>query len=179
MLVVEKGVETNGFNDVLRVDVEDPGAWVPDKACADAIEDLKDAWRPPERPVYAMFATNFDTSMDRRNEDVRDMIQHVTAMPCLLGKDIRTGQIQETIADRLRKAFVVVADITEDNLNTCIEAGDRARRRNKPPTHCSRHPRRPPFMFRDRQVWFYEGDAELLAVVHKIVSPYRRRVLGG
>ncbi|HEY3473810.1 MAG TPA: hypothetical protein VGK56_04320, partial [Anaerolineales bacterium] len=78
---------------------------------------------------------------------------------------------------RIRGAFMMVADITQENLNTCIEAGIAmgARRR----LHLvARGPRqKPPFMFRDQQVWYYNNDVELLGIIHNLVRPYRRRII--
>lgn len=37
--------------------------------------------------------------------------------------------------------------------------------------------RRPPFMFRDQQVWCYGDDIEFLGTIHRIIYPYRRRVI--
>jgi hypothetical protein len=67
--------------------------------------------------------------------------------------------------------------ISEDNLNTCIEAGI-ARGAGTRFHLAARTPRRrPPFMFRDQQVWHYANDIELLGRIHRIAYPYRRRVL--
>ena len=108
---------------------------------------------------------------------IRRLIQRVSAMPCLMGEDIRQGQIQQEIKYRIMGAFMVLADITEENLNTCVEAGIALGA--KRPLHlvaCGpRH--KPPFMFRDQQVWYYENDVELLGIVHNLVRPYRRRII--
>ena len=71
----------------------------------------------------------------------------------------------------------MLVDISEDNLNTCIEGGI-AKGADIPLYLLSRGPRRrPPFMFRDQQVWYFSDDIELLGIIHRIVYPYRRRVL--
>lgn len=71
----------------------------------------------------------------------------------------------------------MIADISEDNLNTIVEAGIALGACTK--LHLvARGPRHTPtFMFRDQQVEYYSDDAELLGKVHRIVYPYRRRVL--
>jgi hypothetical protein len=71
----------------------------------------------------------------------------------------------------------VIGDISADNINTLIEMG--AARAAKIPYHmvAAAPRRRPPFMFRDVQVDHYENDAQLLGIMHKLVYPYRRRVL--
>jgi len=94
-----------------------------------------------------------------------------------VGEDIRKGQIQQEIVNWITGAFMMVADISEENLNTCIEAGVAVGA--KTPLHLlaagPRH--KPPFMFRDQQVWYYENDVELLGIVHNLVLPYRRRII--
>ena len=101
----------------------------------------------------------------------------ITAMPCVMGDDIREGRIQEIITDRISRAFAVVADISEGNLNTCIEAGV-ARGAGARYHLIARGPQHsPPFMFRDQQTWFFDDDAAMLGVIHRIIYPYRRRVL--
>jgi hypothetical protein len=36
--------------------------------------------------------------------------------------------------------------------------------------------RRPPFIFRHRQVWFYETETDLIGLIRRLVMPYRRVV---
>jgi hypothetical protein len=72
---------------------------------------------------------------------------------------------------------MMIADISDQNLNTCIEAGI-ARGAGTRLHLVAREPRRsPPFMFRDQQVWHYSDDVALLGIVFRLVYPYRRRVL--
>ena len=141
------------------------------------MEALNEAWRPPERPHYVFFSTDFDPAYVQRNRMLKQSIERVTAMPCIMGDDIREGHIQHTITERIANAFVMIADISEGNLNTCIEAG--IARGAKTRCHLiARNPRgKPPFMFRDQQVWFYGDETELLGVAHRIIYSYRRRVL--
>jgi hypothetical protein len=85
--------------------------------------------------------------------------------------------MQKQIRDRIAGSFVMLADISEDNLNTCVEAGI-AKGTGTRLHLVAREPRRrPPFMFRDLQVFYYNDDAELLAVAHRILHPYRRRII--
>jgi hypothetical protein len=72
---------------------------------------------------------------------------------------------------------MMIADISKENLNTCIEAGI-AIGANVPLNLLSGDERhKPPFMFRDRQIWHYQDDLELLGIIHKLVLPYRRYIL--
>ena len=98
-------------------------------------------------------------------------------MSFILGDDIREGPIQQDIIERLQRAFVVIADISEENLNTCIEAGVALSVKRRLHLVCANPRRRPPFMFRDQPVWHYADDADLVGRIHKIKYPYRRRIL--
>ncbi|MBD3237337.1 MAG: TIR domain-containing protein [Candidatus Eisenbacteria bacterium] len=144
---------------------------------ARAIQELGEHWRKPASPHYAFFATDLGSSNLMRNRAVQQLVQCVTAMPCILGEDVRAEHLQKEIRDRIAGAFIMVADISRDNLNTCIEAGI-ARGTGTRLHLVAQEPRhRPPFMFRDLQVFHYEDDTELLAVIHRVLHPYRRRVL--
>jgi hypothetical protein len=142
-----------------------------------AISSLKEQWQTPPNPHYIFYGTDFDEKHKQRIELICELIRRVSAMPCLIGEDIRQGQIQQEIKNRIMGAFMMLADITEDNLNTCIEAGIALGARR--PLHLvacgTRH--RPPFMFQDQQVWYYDNDVDLLGIMHNLVRPYRRRII--
>lgn len=144
---------------------------------APAISNLKDQWQTPPNPHYVFYGTDFDQQHQHRIKLIRRLIQRVSAMRCMMGEDIRQGQIQQEIKNRIMGAFMVVADITEENLNTCIEAGIAlgARRPLHLVAYGPRH--KPPFMFRDQQVWYYDNDVELFGIIHNLVRPYRRRII--
>jgi len=98
-------------------------------------------------------------------------------MPGIFGENIRESEVQKVITEKISSALMMIADISDDNINTLIEAGI-ARGANKQFYLVASGPRRrPPFMFRDQQVWHYADDIQLLGIIHKIVYPYRRRVL--
>jgi hypothetical protein len=71
----------------------------------------------------------------------------------------------------------MIADISEDNLNICVEAGIARGTRTRPYPFAKEPRKRSRFMFRGLQVFHYADDVELLAVVHRILCPYRRRIL--
>jgi hypothetical protein len=98
-------------------------------------------------------------------------------MPTFVGNEIHERQIQSAIIDKLRGAFLVLADITDDNLNTCIEAGMGVAAGTGVELFARGKPRRPPFMLRDLQLSTYEDEVELIGLVHKIARRYRRRIL--
>lgn len=146
-----------------------------------AVENMRERWKKARDEHYVFFATDFDNP--DRNQMVRQLIQQITGMPCIIGEDIQYSDrsIQEAIADLIRRAFFIIADVSQDNINTLIEAGI-ARGAN---VECrmiacltSEFPRkRPPFMFRDKQIEYYANDADLLGRVHRLTYPFRRRIL--
>lgn len=148
----------------------------------------------PKTP-HVFFATNLDRRRQSINELIRNLAGVVTATRCILGEDISKGSLQQQIIDRIRSAYVMIADITGDEqcvnceaegkiskdkifrFNTCIEAGI-ARGANTDLFIIAKEPRQaPPFMFRDIEVRHYADDCTLLAIVHKILRWYRRSVL--
>ena len=148
----------------------------------------------PKTP-HVFFATNLDRRRLSINECIRNLSGVVTATRCILGEDINKGSLQQQIIDRIRCAYVMIADITGDEqcikckvegkvgkdkiyrFNTCIEAGI-ARGANTDLFIIAKEPRQaPPFMFRDIEVRHYADDCSLLAIVHKILRGYRRSVL--
>ncbi len=156
-----QGNEINNVSDVLHA----------------GIEDLKEIWKKPAHPHYIFFATDLNTENDQRNQVIRQIIQRVTAVPGIFGENIRESGVQKAITEKISSALMMIADISGDNINTLIEAGI-ARGANKQFYLVASGPRcRPPFMFRDQQVWHYADDIQLLGIIHKIVYPYRRRVL--
>ena len=147
------------------------------------------------RTPHVFFATNLDMERQFINELIRNLAGVVTATRCILGEDINKGSLQQQIIDRIRSAYVMIADITGDEqcvnceadgtvskdkifrFNTCIEAGI-ARGANTDLFIIAKEPRQtPPFMFRDIEVRHYADDCSLLAIVHKILRGYRRSVL--
>lgn len=147
------------------------------------------------RTPHVFFATNLDRRRLSINECIRNLSGVVTATRCILGEDINKGSLQQQIIDRIKSAYVMIADITGDEqcikceaegkvgkdkiyrFNTCIEAGI-ARGANTDLFIIAKEPRQaPPFMFRDIEVRHYADDCSLLAIVHKILRGYRRSVL--
>ena len=146
-----------------------------------AAEVMKERWRQSRKEHYIFFATNFDNP--ERNHIACKLIQQITGMVCIMGENVDSsrGSAQETIASLIRKVFLVIADVSQDNINTLIEAGI-ARGANvdyrliASQTFGFRR-KRPPYMFRDKQVYYYSNDARLLGRIHQLAFPFRRRIL--
>ncbi|HSD60398.1 MAG TPA: toll/interleukin-1 receptor domain-containing protein [Burkholderiales bacterium] len=143
----------------------------------EAVAVLQEEWREPAHPHYVFYGTDFDVEHRQRNELVRRMIQRLTAIPCRIGEQLAGDHVQQDIVNAIGNAHLVIADVSDDNLNTCIEAGI-ARGAGRDLHLVARGPRRrPPFMFRDKEVTPYEDDLDLLGKLQRIAFRYRRRVL--
>ena len=148
----------------------------------------------PKKP-HVFFATNLDKRRKTINRFIQNLSGYVTSTRCILGEDINNDNLQQQIIDRIKNAYVMIADITGDSqcyecekpgteskdkiyrFNTCIEAGI-ARGADTDLFLVAKEPRKsPPFMFRDIDVRYYNDDCELLAIIHKILRGYRRTVL--
>jgi hypothetical protein len=150
---------------------------VSDAECDELADEARDT-RPPEEH-YVFFATSYRSQDEPRWKAARRLIERVTALPCKVGWEFSDA---DAIVESIRHASVVIADITygaggDRGPNSLIEAGI-ALGAERPVHYINGSPRREsPFMFRTRQQERYANDAGLLAAIHKLVRPYRRRVL--
>ena len=142
-----------------------------------SIARLREEWKKPSQPHYVFFATDFSPNNKRRNRLIKEQIQRITCMECIIGDDIKEVPIQETIIAKISHAFAMIADISEGNINTVIEAGIGIGTGLKENLRLiAKGPRRdPPFMFSDKQVMYYADELELIGIVHRITYRYRRR----
>lgn len=156
-----------------------------------AIEDLYHDFRQPAHSHYFFYATGMQEDDAPTTDAVRDLVQRVTGLPCLVGDRLRTGPVADVILDRIRKATAVIANLGGGdaesgnpsqtarggyNANSCIEAG-MALGAGVRTYVIARGPRqRGPFMVRD-EIKHYENELELLGIVHYLVAPDRRRII--
>jgi hypothetical protein len=139
--------------------------------------NLWDQWREPPAPQYVFCAMDLESGLAGFAGPVRHLIERVTGMATIVGTEIHEQNLQSAIMNKVCQAFVVLADITEDNLNTCIEAGMALAAGTNVELIAHGKPRRPPFMLRALQMPTYEDEVERLAVLHRVLRPYRRRVI--
>jgi hypothetical protein len=138
---------------------------------------LWEQWREPPAPQYVFCAMDLDSDVARPGAPIRHLIERITGMSTIVGNELHEENVQGAIIRSVCHAFVVLADITEDNLNTCIEAGMALAAGTNVELVSRGKPRRPPFMLRTLQMPTYEDDLARLAVLHRVVRPYRRRII--
>jgi len=169
---------------VSRVDGDDT-AWLRLETEADVVleplastlEVLWDEWRDPPSPQYIFFAVDLEADSALHSGPIRHMVERVTGMPTVTGNEIHEEPIHSAIVEKIRRAFLVLADITDDNVNVCIEAGMGLAAGRNVAILTGGRARRPPFMLRSLQLSHYADELAQVAVVHKIVRPYRRRII--
>ena len=167
-LIIRKALE------VLCLDENSSQSLGFEKQIQASIIRLHEEWVTPLENHYIFYGTDLKEEHKARSRLVRRIVQQISSMPCLMGEDIQRGQIQNEIINMIAGAQMMIADISRENLNTCIEAGV-AIGANIPLNLLSGDERhKPPFMFRDRQIWHYQNDLDLLGIVHKLVAPYRK-----
>ncbi|GIM89187.1 toll/interleukin-1 receptor domain-containing protein [Paractinoplanes toevensis] len=129
--------------------------------------------------AYSFFAASLLGVVDEM-EALVSVVERTTNMPCVRGQYLSGQHAQGAIIERIRNAAFVIADVTDDNRNSLIEAG--VARGAGTPLHllCAApadgsHKTR--FMFQDMEVNWYSNSLERLGIVYRIAKRYRRRVL--
>jgi hypothetical protein len=149
--------------------------------CTDAVEGalegLWEDWRPPPKPQYVFCALDLDSESSRATGPIRHLIERVTGMPTVVGNEIYEEPLQSAIMRKVCNAFLVLADLTDDNVNACIEAGMALAVGGNVELVARGQPRRPPFMLRSLQMSTYTDQVEQIGIVHRIARPYRRRII--
>ena len=150
---------------------------------AGAVSSLYDLWRKPDLRDQVFLATDLEHSERGYVSRAKALIESITGMICLTGRDIKTSSIQDGIIDAITSAQFLIADLSDAgqesfNLNVAIEVGiARATGRN---VHmmAAGLPRRPPFMLQNAgQLETYQTSAERVGLLCNFASQYRRRIL--
>ena len=150
----------------------------PDEINEHSLKDIMTKLTPRKpKTSHVFYATQLGIERSGMNSMIRNISGVITATRCVLGEDINLGNLQQQIIDRIRSSYVMIADITDERFNTCIEAGI-ARGAGVDLYLVAKNKRHtPPFMFRDMNVLYYNDECELLAIIHRVLRPYRRKVL--
>jgi hypothetical protein len=176
--LAESGLAQTDFKDLTHYTLDDAffGAGIKHVAA-----DIEERFRKPERPHYAFLSYKFrrDAAEKAAFEHAKQLISGISCIPCADGDDIPENVISKVIIKLIGGCFFQIADVTADNINSCIEAGIGmgAGINLHLISEGERTGKDRPFMFRDRKVEDYETSADLIAMLHKVVRRYRRRDL--
>jgi hypothetical protein len=144
------------------------------------LNDIWDLWQKPSRPHYVFCAMDLASEDTRLTGPIRQLIQLITSMSTVVGDEVHKGNpenVNAAVRRAVCDALLVIADLTDDNLNTCIEAGMALATGTNLELLAAGTPRRPPFMLRERNMPTYRDRIEQIGLIHKLSRPYRRRVI--
>lgn len=143
----------------------------------EGLSRLAERWSKPRTPHYVFCALDLDKDEESYAPLLR-VIERVTGMAAIIKVD--DTPVHECIARKLKEAVLVVADITDNNVNRCVEAGIAHAAGVKVELVAQGERRKLPFMLRAMTSHLdktYKDDVEQIGVFHRIVRPYRRRVI--
>jgi hypothetical protein len=86
------------------------------------LEDFHENLEEAIKEYYVFFAKSIDDEIQRKNYP-KELIELITGVFCVYGDQIYTGEIEEVISTQIQESLVILADISNANLNTCIEVG--------------------------------------------------------
>ena len=180
-LVREEGVTVpDEISDRLVMDFEAPI----DADLEELAAEVSGAWQEPPAPAHAFLAASF--AEDEAVRHISEFIETTLGVRCVIGQGLEalgTRSVQEEIVDEIRDAFLVVADISPTDegvspVNSLIEVG--IARGARTPYLLLRGPSgagaRRPFLVRDREVLQYRSVPDAMAIVHRHLYRFRRRI---
>jgi hypothetical protein len=141
------------------------------------IDLLAENWEGSPIGNHVFVALSQETEESPRMPAIRDVLEVVTGMNTVIGTEIRGQEQAKEIQQKVRSAALVVADITGDNVNVCIEAG-MAKITGRPYELISAGDKRSgPFMIRGPNILFYKNELELYGALHRVARVHRRRII--
>lgn len=109
-----------------------------------------------------------------------NVIQRASNMLCVRGERVAGDNVQQSIIDLIRRAAVVIADVSDDNRNTLVEAGIAMGSGTRLKLICREPPEGAPlkkrFMFEGQEYFWYRTPEERLALCYYFARQFRRRV---
>ena len=138
------------------------------------IEELQLRYRPPRKPHFVLFTTQFNNFNESLRNAMNRIIGRVTTRRCVFTDEI-TNERRVNFIDRVKGAAALIADVADGQLDPWVLAGF-ARGANTPVHVIARASAPQPRLFRDK-VSYYENDVERVGLVHRFAFDYRRRLL--
>jgi len=141
------------------------------------IDDFLERVVAPLRGAHCFIGHGFDADARAVWLMARRVVEAVTGLRCYSGDELFGEGAQNQIVEKIAASSISILDISDDQLNTCIEAGIArgARVRYELVRRGSRSSPKP-FLFRDKEVFFYETPTQLLGLIRKLVLELRRVV---
>ena len=141
------------------------------------IDFMWEEWDASRFGNHIFLATSQETAESARMAAMREIIEVVTGMNVILGTDLRGQDQPKEIQSKIQTAALVIADISNDNVNVCIEAG-MSKISGRPYELLSEGPKRSgPFMIRGPNIAFFQNELELYGALHCVARAHRRRII--
>ena len=151
-------------------------------ALAAELEDFDDLLQHiahSDSGAFIFFAASLRGDPDEA-DDIAEVIQRSSNMLCLRGERLAGDNVQTAIIDVIRRAAVVIADVSDDHRNTLIEAGIAMGCGTRLKLMCREPPAGAPlkkrFMFEGQEFFWYRSAEERLALCCYFARQFRRRV---
>lgn len=129
--------------------------------------------------AFIFFAASLRGDPDEA-DDVAAVIERSSNMRCVRGERLAGDNVQAAIVDVIRRAAVVIADVSDDHRNTLIEAGIAMGGGTRLKLMCREPPAGAPlkkrFMFEGQEFFWYRSAEERLALCCYFARQFRRRV---
>ena len=113
-------------------------------------------------------------------DDIATVIERASNMRCVRGERLSADNVQTAIIDLIRRAAVVIADVSDDHRNTLIEAGVAMGSGTPLKLMCREPPTGEPlkkrFMFEGQELYWYRTPQERLGLCYYFARQFRRRV---
>ena len=111
---------------------------------------------------------------------ISSVIERSSNMRCVRGDRLSADNVQAAILDRIRRAAVVIADVSDDHRNTLIEAGAAMGSGTRLKLMCREPPSGEPlkkrFMFEGQELFWYRSEEQRLGLCYYFARQFRRRV---
>lgn len=113
-------------------------------------------------------------------DDIVSVIERSSNMRCVRGERLSGDNVQTAIIDLIRRAAVLIADVSDDHRNTLIEAGVAMGSGTRLKLICREPPDAAPlkkrFMFEGQEFFWYRTPEERLGLCYYFARQFRRRV---
>jgi hypothetical protein len=155
----------------------DDGVIDPVRRAIVALDEELARLRYSDKHAYSFLASSLDKSGEP--ELLQAAVEQATKLPCVRGVEMQGQHVQRAIVDRIQNASFCIADVSDDNKNSLIEAGvalgagTPLHLLSKPPQDNSYKTR---FLFQDLEMNWYSNPLERIAHGYRIARAYRRRV---
>lgn len=113
-------------------------------------------------------------------DDLSSVIESASNMRCVRGERLSGDNVQQAIIEEIRRAAVVIADVSDDHRNTLIEAGVAmgcgTRLKLISRKSASGMPEKKRFMFEGQEYFWYGSPEERLGLCYYFARQFRRHV---